>query len=133
MNYIGLVYYFLSLYHNLLFCSDINFLLQIHVFNIFNKKTKTYQYRFQIKTKFSAFTCVICFSSSILAANMRDKEPRHAELKISFIIPDFSARTRRHTAIRSTSSSVIGWSINRIQSMLVKKVHIHYALSKPYF
>ena len=48
------------------------------------------------------------FSSSSLVASMAASESRHILWKISYMRGDRSDNTRRHNAILSTSSSVIG-------------------------
>lgn len=54
------------------------------------------------------FTLWSSFSSSILAASMRERDCLQSVLKISPISGVFSASTFRQVAILSTSSSVIG-------------------------
>jgi len=49
------------------------------------------------------------FSSSALTESMTASDWRHLSLKMWNMRGDWSASTRMHVAIRSTSSSVIGW------------------------
>lgn len=71
----------------------------------------------------TARTFCASFSSAILAVNMSDSELRDAELKISVIKGLCSDTTRKHVAIRSTSSSVIGWKSEKYSRLyLLSKV-----------
>ncbi len=49
------------------------------------------------------------FSSSSLTVSICDRDLRHSLLKMSFISGEHSDRTLRHSEMRSTSSSVIGF------------------------
>lgn len=61
-----------------------------------------------IEKMLAIFTLWSSFSSSILAASMRERDCLQSVLKISPISGVFSASTFRQVAILSTSSSVIG-------------------------
>lgn len=66
-----------------------------------------------IEKMLAIFTLWSSFSSSILAASIRERDCLQSVLKISPISGVFSASTFRQVAILSTSSSVIGWWIQR--------------------
>lgn len=83
----------------------------------FSDKRKTFPLQYHTSFKSQKITdmptlyqLTFCwaFSSSILACNMRERDWRQPLLNTSPIIGWFSASTRRQTAMRSTSSSVIG-------------------------
>lgn len=57
----------------------------------------------------TVFTFCDSFSSSSLTVSMCDRDLRHSLLKMSFISGERSDRTFRHSEMRSTSSSVIGF------------------------
>lgn len=57
----------------------------------------------------TAFTFCDSFSSSSLTASMCDRDLRHSLLKMSFMSGEHSDRTLRHSEMRSTSSSVMGF------------------------
>lgn len=57
----------------------------------------------------TVFTFCDSFSSSSLTVSMCDRDLRHSLLKMSFISGEHSDRTFRHSEMRSTSSSVIGF------------------------
>lgn len=61
------------------------------------------------KKKQPVFTFCDSFSSSSLTVSMCDRDLRHSLLKMSFISGERSDRTFRHSEMRSTSSSVIGF------------------------
>lgn len=62
-----------------------------------------------LRVESTAFTFCDSFSSSSLTASMCDRDLRHSLLKMSFISGEHSDRTLRHSEMRSTSSSVIGF------------------------
>lgn len=57
----------------------------------------------------TVFTFCDSFSSSSLTVSMCDRDLRHSLLKMSFMSGEHSDRTFRHSEMRSTSSSVIGF------------------------
>lgn len=85
-----------------------------------------------IEKMLAIFTLWSSFSSSILAASMRERDCLQSVLKISPISGVFSASTFRQVAILSTSSSVIGWWTQRYIIMhyrsLVNKIYFYHKI-----